>query len=170
MASDEEVVGHLLACFDAVYQSLGEAAPRLSNDSYVVKVYEMSRAFGQVALEMRTYLGDETIAGLPIIRAVLDHAVANDETAAMTLYAMAMVVGPRLLISLRDAREHLGADSPAAGILDHASQVVVAEIISVGEVAKGQAPIEDPSWQEAARDLTNTLESSGNGESFGFSR
>jgi hypothetical protein len=170
MPSSDEVVGHLLACFDAVYRVLGENAPRMTNDAYVVRTHEMSRAFGAVALEMRSFLDDASIRPLPVIEAVLSHAFVNDETGAMTLYAMAMVVGPRILVSVRDAHELLGSDPVMGAILDHAAQVGVAEIISVGEVAKGQAPIEDPSWQEAARDLSNTLESSGNAESFGLSR
>jgi hypothetical protein len=35
-------------------------------------------------------------------------------------------------------------------------------------VASNQPPIEDPSWQAAARDLPTTLESAGNAESFGL--
>jgi hypothetical protein len=92
----------------------------------------------------------------------------NDETGAMTLYAVAMVVGPRLLVSIRDAHELI--DDPALGsLLDYAADVVVREILAVGEVARNQAPIEDSSWQDAARDLSDTLDSAGNAESFGVS-
>jgi hypothetical protein len=68
---------------------------------------------------------------------------------------------------VRDAREVLGEDLRV--ILDASAQVIVREIRRIGDVASTQAPIEDESWQLAARDLTETLESAGAGESFVFS-
>jgi hypothetical protein len=167
--SGDEIVEYLASCFDGVYRALGESAPHMTNDAYVVRTYEMGRAFAEVALAMRASLGDAPAKPLTIIDAVLRHALVNDETGAMTLYAMAMVVGPRLLVSLRDAHEVVG-DQSVRDLFDRAADVTVREIRSVGEVAKSQPPIDDPNWQEAARDLTNTLESAGNAESFGFSR
>jgi hypothetical protein len=55
-------------------------------------------------------------------------------------------------------------------LFNHGSQVVVAEMLATGEVAKGQAPIDDPSWQAAAFDLATTLDAAGNAESLGLSR
>jgi hypothetical protein len=168
MASHEEIVDHLAACFDAVYRALGETAPFMTNDTYVVRTYEMGRAFGEMALAFRSSLVQKQARPLSIIQAVLRHALVNDETGAMTLYAVAMVVGPRLLVSIRDAHELI--DDPAlGGLLDYAADVVVREILAVGEVARNQAPIEDSSWQDAARDLSDTLDSAGNAESFGVS-
>lgn len=167
---NDEVLGHVLSCFDAMYKVLGESAPRLTNNAYVVCAYEMSRAFGEVALELRTQLGAESVEPLGIIDAVLTHAVLADETGAMVLYAVSMVVGPRLLVTLLDARAHMDADERALALLDRAAEVCVAQMRGVGEVAKTQPPIEDLSWQAAARDLTITLESAGNAESFGLTR
>jgi len=170
MASDQEIVAYLASCFDAVYRALGESAPHMTNDAYVVRTHEMSRAFGEVALAMRATLDDEAAKPLTIIEAVLRHALVHDETGAMTLYGVAMVVGPRLLVSLRDAHELVKDNPYVTGLLEHAADVAVREIRSVGEVAKNQPPIEDSSWIDAARDLSTTLEAAGFAESFGISR
>lgn len=164
-----DVVSHVRACFDALYQVLGESAPMFTNDAYVIRTYEMGRAFGAVTLELRSLGSGEPVEPLAVIRAVLQHAVLADDTGAMTLYAVAMVVGPRLLVTLVDAREHVN-DPRVLEAFDRAAEICVAQMRSVGEVAKNQAPIDDENWQDAARDLTITLESSGNTESFGFVR
>ena len=169
MATDREIAQHLLDCFDAIYRVLGESAPALTNDAYVVRVHEMSRAFGEVALELRGKLDDASPRPFPLLTAVLDHAVANDESGAMVLFALAMVVGPRLLVSVYDAGQTL-EDATLRAVLDRSAQVVVAQMVATGESARGQAPIEDSSWQLAARDLTETLEAAGYGESLGISR
>lgn len=169
MASDERIVEHLATCFDAVYRSLGEVAPHMTNDAFVVLTHEMSRSFGEVALALRSSIGSPVAKPLTIIEAVLRHALLNDETGAMTLYALAMVVGPRLLVSLRDAHEVV-SDEGLGQVLDHAADVTLRQVLLVGEVAKTQPVIESESWQAAARDLVATLESSGNAESFGISR
>jgi len=54
MPSNEEMARHLLACYDTIYMVLGESAPTLSADAYVVRTYEMGRSFGALALEMRS--------------------------------------------------------------------------------------------------------------------
>ena len=129
----------------------------------------MVPAFGQTAGEASAQAAAASAQPLTIIQAVLRHALLSDETGAMTLYAMAMLVGPRLLVSLRDAHEAV-EDHRVRALLDRGADVTVAEVRSVGEVAKSEAPIEDASWMEAARDLAITLDSAGNAESFGFSR
>ncbi len=169
MASDREIAQHLLDCFDSIYRALGESAPTLTTDAYVVRVHEMSRAFGEVALELRGELDDVSPRPFPLLTAVLDHAVANDETGAMLLFALAMVVGPRLLVSVYDAGRAV-EDETLNAALDRAAQVLVAQIVATGDSARNQAPIEDSSWQLAARDLTETLEAAGYGESLGISR
>ena len=55
MPSNEEMARHLLACYDTIYMVLGESAPTLSADAYVVRTYEMGRSFGALALEMRDF-------------------------------------------------------------------------------------------------------------------
>ncbi|HUV58259.1 MAG TPA: hypothetical protein VMV96_05600 [Acidimicrobiales bacterium] len=169
MAGDREIAQHLLDCFDSIYRVLGERAPTLTTDAYVVRVHEMSGAFGGVALELRGALGDAAPRPFPLLTAVLDHAVANDESGAMVLFALAMVVGPRLLVSVYDAGQVVG-DATLSAALDRAAEVVVAQTVATGECARNQAPIEDASWQLAARDLTETLEAAGYGESLGITR
>ncbi len=170
MPSNEEMARHLLACYDTIYIALGESAPTLTRDAYVVRTYEMGRAFGALALELREATLDVDVAPIAVLDAVLRHAVASDESGAMVLYAMAMVVGPRLLVTLLDARANMTPDETLLAQFLHGSQVVVAEVLATGETAKGQAPIDDPSWQAAAFDLGTTLDMAGNAESLGLSR
>ena len=168
--TNREIGEHLLACYDTIYIVLGESAPALTNDAYVVRVYETARAFGALALEMREHLGDPKVAPFPVLEDVLRRAVAGDASGALVLYAMAMVVGPRLLVTLLDARTALTNDSELTELSNHASKVCVKEIRATGEVAKDQAPIEDREWQSLARALSETLDAAGNAESLGISR
>jgi len=161
---------HLFACFDTMYAAYGEAAPTFTNDAYVVRAYESGRAFGGVALAFREYLGDAPNETVTSLEEALRHARDDDDTGAMMLFALAMVVGPRVLVSLRDARELVELDDAAAALVNLASRVLVREILEVGEVSKDQAPIEDQRWQEEAHELSRRLDASGNAESFGISR
>lgn len=161
---------HLFSCFDTMYQMLGEAAPTLTNDAYVVRIYETARAMGTVALAFREYLGDVPSETLAPLDGALRHAIDDDDSGAMVLVALAVVVGPRVLVSLRDAREQVELDSAALAVLKLASGVLVQEILAVGEVSKRQASTDDPRWLESAQELSNRLDASGNAESFGISR
>jgi hypothetical protein len=167
--TNREVAEHLLACYDTIYIVLGESAPALTNDAYVVRAYEMARAFGDLALEMREHLGDPKVSPLPVLDDVLCRAVAGDATGALVLYAMAMVVGPRLLVTLLDARSISTDDAALTELTNHASMVCVKEMRATGEVAKDQAPIEDLEWQALARALSETFDAAGNAESLGLS-
>jgi hypothetical protein len=149
---------------------LGECAPSLDNDAYLVRTYEMARALGDVALRFREYLEEVTNVPLAPLEDVLRRAVASDDSGAMVLFAMATVVGPRILVSLRDARALGALDEPALEVLDLASRVLVREIRAVGDVATRFPPIEDPTWQTSAQSLSATLDVTGNAESFGISR
>ncbi len=168
--TNREIAEHLLACYDTIYIVLGESAPRLTNDAYVVRAYESARAYGELALALREHLGDPTVTSVEVLEGVLRRAVAGDESGALVLYAMAMVVGPRLLVSLLDARTALADDPGLTALLNDASMACVRDIRAIGEVAKDQAPIEDGEWQTLARDLSTTLDSAGNAESLGLSR
>ena len=168
--SNREIAEHLLACYDAIYIVLGESAPTLTNDAFVVRTYETSRAYGALALALRAHLGEPAIEPIPLLDEVLRRAVAGDDTGAMLLYAMAMVVGPRLLVSLLDARTALETDPALTALFNEASMVCVKEIRAIGEVAKDQAPIEDGEWQTLARGLSTTFDDAGNAESLGISR
>jgi hypothetical protein len=169
VAQPHDVGEHLLSCFDAVYVGLGENAPKLTTDAYVVRVYEMSRSFGEIALGLREYVGRGDVTALPVIRTVLDQALLKDPSGAMTLFAMALVVGPRLLVSLRDAREALGPDDELTTKCEHAAQVTVQQLLQIASATQHQDDIDDPGWQEGARSLTQLVESAGNAESFGIS-
>jgi hypothetical protein len=168
--TNREIAEHILACYDTIYIVLGESAPTLTNDAYVVRTYESARAFGALALELREHLAAPTVAPLSVLDGVLRQAVAGDPTGALVLYAMAMVVGPRLLVSLLDARNALTGDAALSDLFSDASMICVREIRSIGEVAKDQAPIDDEDWQDLARGLSTTLDSAGNAESLGISR
>jgi hypothetical protein len=170
MVEPRDVGEHLLSCFDAVYVGLGEVAPKLHTDAYVVAVHEMSRSFGGVALELREYVGRGEVAPLAVIGDVLDQAFEKDPSGAMTLFAMALVVGPRLLVSLLDARAELGPDCELTMICERAAQVTVQELLQIANATQSQDDIDDPQWQEGARSLTKLAESAGNAESFGISR
>jgi len=169
MATRDTMV-HLFSCFDAMYVAFGEAAPTLTNDAHVVRAYESGRAFGSVALAFREYLGDAPSEVLAPLEDALRHAREGDDTGAMMLFALAMVVGPRVLVSLRDARDQVELDEGALVVLNLASKVLVEEILRVGDASKDQAPIEDSSWQAGAQELSRGLDASGNAESFGISR
>ena len=164
------IAEHILACYDTIYIVLGESAATFTNDAYVVRVYELARAHGELALELREYLDSPTNEPVPVLEAVLRRAVAGDDTGALALYAMAMVVGPRLLISLLDARTALESEPRLTELFNNASTVCVKEMRATGEVAKDQAPIDDVEWQSTARDLATTLDVAGNAESLGLSR
>jgi hypothetical protein len=168
MVDSRGTITHLLACCDAVYLGLGETAPNLTNDANVVRVHEMSRAFGVLALEMRQHLERSDVAPLAIIRDTLNQALLDDPTGSMTLYAMALVIGPRLLVSLRDAREALEKDRNVTAMLEHAAEVTVTQIRGIA--AMSQHIVDDPEWEEAARGLRRAVETAGNADSFGLSR
>jgi hypothetical protein len=168
--TNREIGEHVLACYDTIYIVLGESAPTLTNDAYVVRTYEMARAYGALALELREHLGEADVAPFVLLEQVLRRAVAGDTSGALVLYAMAMVVGPRLLVSLLDARTALSDDAALNELLNGASMVCVKEIRATGEVAKDQAPIEDAEWQALARGLSESFDVAGNAESLGISR
>ncbi|MGB8195577.1 MAG: hypothetical protein WCF25_01035 [Acidimicrobiales bacterium] len=169
-APNREIAEHILACYDTIYIVLGESAPALANDAYLVRTYETARAYGALALELREHLGGGDTVAIPVLAAVLREAAAGDESGALVLYAMAMVIGPRLLVSLLDARTALTDEPELTRMFSDASMVCVREIRATGEVAKDQEPIEDPRWLELARGLAETLDNAGNAESLGLSR
>jgi hypothetical protein len=168
--TNRDIAEHILACYDTIYIVLGERAPSFTNDAYVVRTYETARAYGELTLELRSHLGGADVAPIAVLEGVLRDAATGDDTGALVLYAMAMVVGPRLLVSLLDARTTLSNDPELTELFSKASMVCVREIRATGEVAKDQEPIEDPEWLALARGLAETLENAGNAESLGLSR
>ena len=166
--TSSQVVAHLASVYGALYRVLGEAAPTLGDDAFVVRAHEMSRAFGALALESREYVAPDEIEDHALVGAVLEQSVALDPGGALLLYAVAVVIGPRLLVSLRDARIELATDAAVLQLIDHGADRVVAEILAVRGVAARQAPIEDRAWQASARDLITTFDGAGYGESLGL--
>ncbi|HEY1763107.1 MAG TPA: hypothetical protein VGG17_10985 [Acidimicrobiales bacterium] len=168
--SSRETLEHLFACVDTMYRVLGVSAPNFTDDAYVVCTYESARALGEVALRFREYLGEVVPEPVPALTDVLLEAAGDDPTGAMSLYCLAMVAGPRVLVSLRDAREYVDLSGEELEVVNLASQVLLAQMYAVGEVAQRRGPIEDEDWQRRARELTDRLELAGNAESFGISR
>jgi hypothetical protein len=165
-----ETLEHLYSCFDTMYRVLGASAPSFSDDACVVRTYESARALGEVGLAFRERLGDVDPTPNGAIENVFVQAGGDDHTGALELYCLAMVVGPRVLVSLRDAREYVELDEDDRALLNRASQVLLREMHAVGEVAARRETIEDDAWQQRARDLADQLEITGNAESFGISR
>jgi hypothetical protein len=170
VADEREVMEYLFSCFDTAYAVLGAGAVDLSDDAYVLRTYETARAMGEVALSFREYLGDVETKMVPSIQGVLVDSLANDLTGAMVLFCFTMVVAPRLLVSLRDARERVELSDGALDVLNIASQLLIREMFAAGEAAKTEGVSEDRHWQEHARGLSETLEKAGNAESFGLTR
>lgn len=168
MIDDRDVVAHLANCFDAAYQTLGELAPHMGNDSCVVCAHEMGRSFGTVTLAMREYSG-RAPSPHAIITTVLRRSWTQDSSGALTLYAVAVVVGPRLLVSLRDALDVV-SDDVARRIFDEAQVVTVGQVRRVGELALSATLFEESRWIETVQELTAMVESGENADSFGISR
>ncbi|HTT59051.1 MAG TPA: hypothetical protein VMF33_03300 [Acidimicrobiales bacterium] len=156
--------------FDTTYRTLGESAPRLSNDVYTVRTYEVARAMGEVALALRAQLGGSMSVMDEALESVVRESVASDPSGALAMYCFSSLVGSRLLVSLRDAREFSELSEEEFALLSGASDVVLAEMVGAGEAAKSQGPIENDAWAERARALSQQLDDAGYAGSFGFSR
>lgn len=167
MTQDVDVVAHLGDCFDATYRGLGELAPLMSNDAFVVVTHEMSRSFGEVALSMREYT-NQPLVPLPVISALLARSNTLDPSGTLTLYAVAMVIGPRLLVSLRDALE-IVSEPRARAIFDEGQLVTVRQVRRVGELV-AEPGIDETSWLAGVRELGDMVEFGQNAESFGLFR
>jgi hypothetical protein len=159
---------HIASCIDGLYRGLGEAAPALTTDAYVVRAHEASRAFGAVSLGIREHLGGLEQSPFVIIEAMLRNTAEVDPTGALSMYATSMLLVPRILVSLLDARS-ICDDAELVALFDEGSQTLVREIHAIGDAAKLQPTITDESWQLAARDLSEMLENAGFDESFGTS-
>ena len=170
MSARSASLAHVFACTDALYASLGEGAPRVGVDAYVVRLHEMSRRFGALTLDLRAHLDGEAPAPLAIVRQLMDRAFADDASGALALYALAMVVGPRLLVTVRDARTHDPHDQEYQGLLDQVAATTVAEIHLIAGLTGPQEVGDDPQWRAAARALVDLADASGNAESFVASR
>ncbi len=167
MDPSRATLAHLLACLDTTYRVLGESAPTFVRDDCVLRVYETARAVGESALVLREHLGAGAVAPVAALEGVLRRA-AEDETGAMTLFCLVSVVGPRLLVSLRDAREAGGLDSADLEALNGASATLIREMHAAAAVASAEPLVEDEGWRARARGLARTLDEAGYAESFGL--
>lgn len=169
-AEGRPTLEHLFSCFDSAYRALGELAPTLSRDAYVVRAYEAARSMGEVALSLRERLGEVRPDPVEPLEAVLREAARAEDGGALLLYCFATLVGPRLLVSLRDARELARLEGEDRAVASRASAVLIGEVRAVGAALAGEALVEDPAFVERARGLARRLEAAGNAESFGFGR
>jgi len=158
----------LLTCCDALYRELGQSAGTFTNDALVIRAHDMSRAFGDATLALRCVVGDVAALPLDVISTVLSRAVRDDDSGALVLYAVAVVVGPRLLVSLRDARLELGDDDAATAVIDVVATITVREIVRTRDASPGERSYDDEAWRAALRHLTVMMESGENADSFGI--
>ncbi len=162
-----ELERRLLGVLDGLYRGLGEAAPRAGEDAAAVALYEASRAVGEAALAWRERLGDEPAAPLAAIVETFEAAAGMDSSGRLALAVATSLVGPRVLVSLRDAREepaHDPLDEPARAASARASDAVVAAIWRCARAAEGLAG--DAGGAEGFARLARRLEDDGYGESF----
>ncbi len=166
--SDWPAGQHLGSIYDALYLSLGEGASRAHRDAFVVRLHYASRAFGALALELREVQANASADTAPdaLVYAVMANSLAEDDSGALALYALAMVVGPRLLVTLRDYLES-EVNVTRRKILSHGSDQVVSEIRAVGTTVANEEPLDDPAWADAARAIVDTLDAAGMAESLG---
>ncbi len=144
------------SCVEAIYRGLGESAPTRRHDAYVVCLYEASRAFGALAQRVR----DEPVTPHPVIAEIFARA-SDEPTGALSLYALTMVVGPRLLVTLADLNERR---------YDEVAEVTRRQLLACARLTSHPEGIDDPGFAAAARALVVLAESSGNAESFTVSR
>lgn len=164
--NERDVATHLLACVHTFYRHWGECAPHFTNDTYLVCAYEGARRFGELALHWRDALDDVAPSALALLDELFERA-ASDSTGTMALYAGAVVVGPRLLVSARDAAPILKSDV-FQRLLDETADATVAVMHRVQDAMQRSAPEVDDEWQHRARALADALEASGMAESLGF--
>ena len=159
----------LASAAEALYGVLGRRAGEVRDDGYVVGLYEMARSCGAVSLALRERAGVAIVVPAPVVVEVLERSIDEDTTGALALYATTMVVLPRFLVALRDAR--LDEVDPAhADALVQVTDVVVGALRRLAQHAHDQEIYDDPAWQSAARALSVTLEDAGYGESLVISR
>lgn len=155
----------LRCVFEALYHEMGRRAPGLGDDAYVVRTYEAARAFGDVAGSWPASPADESDAAYLAVRDVLARAYDEDASGGLGLFVVASVIAPRLIVTLRDARESVGEDDGiGASRLDAGTDTVIREVQAiyalVDEAASGQ-------YGEIARQLASELDERGFAGDFG---
>jgi len=133
VTSDEQQ--HLCDLYDALYQGLGVAAPTFTTDALVIRAHELARLFGEQALALR---GERPGTPNAPVLGMLDHAAAYDDSGALALFAVTMLLSPRLLIWLRDLDEVAPDPVIAAG-----QHLLVTSMNETGRVLARLAPVMD---------------------------
>ncbi len=159
----------LASAAEAIYAVLGRRAGEVSDDGYVVGLYEMSRACGEASLALREAADVSTVTPNTAVASVLDQSFDDDGSGALAIYATTMVVLPRLLVALRDAR--VGpTDSALTETLVRVSTTVVSALRRLAQYAHDEDIYDDQEWQSAARALSKRLDDAGYAESLVISR
>ena len=146
---------HVASCVEAIYRSLGESAPTFTHDAYVVCLHEASRTFGALAHELR----ESPVEPHRVITEIFARA-SDEPSGALSLYALSMVVGPRLLVTLADL-----ADPAFSAVADATRH----QLLACARLTSHPESIDEPGFAEAARALVVLAESTGNGDSFPLS-
>ncbi len=160
----------LLGVLDGLYRGLGEVAPRAGEDGAAVALYEAARMVGEAALAWRERLGDGPAAPLAVIVETFEAAAGLDPSGRLSLAVATSLVGPRVLVSLRDAREEpgdapLGEGGRVASAV--ASDAVVAAIWRCARAAESPEAGADPLvGADGFAALARRLDGDGYGESF----
>ena len=147
---------HVASCVEAIYRSLGESAPTFTHDAYVVCLHEASRTFGALAHELR----ESPVEPHRVITEIFARA-SDEPSGALSLYALSMVVGPRLLVTLADLDDRA---------FDGVAEATRRQLLACARLSGHPESIDDPGFAEAARALVVLAEASGNAESFPISR
>ena len=162
--SEKARLANLSAVYGALYQVFGRAPPTVSNDGAVDRLYDVAVRSGKRCHELRE--GGVTIdRPLPVVVAGAE-AATEESSGALALYFFSMVVAPRLLVSLRDARYAEPAE-PWRAWLDGAANELVEMVNAVAESAKTMTAIDDEAFVARARDLRQLVDGAGFSESFG---
>ncbi|NNN02595.1 MAG: hypothetical protein HKL87_01150 [Acidimicrobiaceae bacterium] len=154
---------HFAGVFDALYEGLARASQSVYDEGVCVRLFVASRVLGALALEAR---GSGEVVPHEVVTATLEHALSEDEEGYFTLYVFTMVIGPRLLVSLRDDLER-GVDEPTAEAWAAASDAVIGQMNAISAFLRRRSAPETPSWAPAARALVDTLESAGYSDHLG---
>ncbi|MHB1905474.1 MAG: hypothetical protein ACYCRG_01015 [Acidimicrobiales bacterium] len=160
----------LLGVLDGLYRGLGEGAPLAGDDAAAVALYEAARIVGEAALAWRERLGDDPAAPLPVIVETFTAAAGLDASGRLSLAVATSLVGPRVLVSLRDAREVPGEaplDEGGRAASALASDAVVAAIWRCARAAAGrEAGAHSAEGANGFAALARRLDDDGYGESF----
>jgi hypothetical protein len=155
---------HLFSIYDALYRSLGESAPTLSNDALVVRTHELSRLFGAQALRLRdTGCVEEPSSA---ILAMLEHAHLEDPTGALSLFVVTMLLSPRLLVWLRDLNS-LALDASQREIVVAGQDLLVTSMHETGAILATQPALTSENLELVVQTLLEMLRTLGWDEHLG---